>query len=232
MIRGSFALCAGNAPDSRGADLPSGLVDTLLDRFAGAEGYALYEDVAPFLARMRELKALSGGPFQRIVVGVISNSDDRVPDVLKALGLRVGYLRADQDSSSMALPGFEQRGGVSKSGRVEDNGSASNTCALRIDLDLDMIITSYEAGEEKPSRFIFDVAERQARLLVQGSAGGERIHDDEPWTHIHVGDDYEKDNVAARDAGWQSYLVRGNAQGRPAETLSSLIDLFSELRLE
>ena len=201
----------------------------MLDRFAGAEGYELYEDVAPFLVRMRELRALSGGPFQHIVVGVISNSDDRVPDMLKALGLRVGYLRADQDSSSMALPGFEDRGGVSKSGRVEDNGPASNTCALQIDLDLDMV--SFEAGEEKRSRFIFDVAEREARLLLQGSAGGERSHDDEPWTRIHVGDDYEQ-RCCTRCRRWQSYLVRGNAQGRPAETLSSLTDLFSELRLE
>lgn len=229
VIRGSFALCAGKELDT-GADLPSGLVDTLLNRFAGAEGYALYEDVAPFFARMRELKAV-GGPFERIVVGVISNSDDRVPDVLKDLGLRVGDLRADQDASSMSLPGFEHREGVSKSGHVEDNGSASKSCALQTDLDLDMIITSYEAGEEKPSKFIFDVAERQARLLVQGSAGSER-GSEEAWTRVHVGDDYQKDYVAAREVGWQSYLVRGNAQGQPVQALASLNDLLVELQID
>ncbi|CAI7627906.1 unnamed protein product [Penicillium glandicola] len=50
VMHGSFSLCAGN-PDSR--DLPSGLLDALLKRFAGAEGHALFEDVEPFFARIR-----------------------------------------------------------------------------------------------------------------------------------------------------------------------------------
>ncbi|KAJ6002325.1 hypothetical protein N7522_007552 [Penicillium canescens] len=69
--------------DTRTMVAPMSCVAATAVQNNGAEGYALYEDVAPFFARMRELKALSGGPFQRVVVGLISNSDDRVPDVLK-----------------------------------------------------------------------------------------------------------------------------------------------------
>ncbi|KAJ5614481.1 hypothetical protein N7528_008135 [Penicillium herquei] len=219
VIRNTFAqtLSTSHSSDIQ-PQLPSGLVENLLDRFSGAGGYSLYEDVAPFFARMRELKASELGRFDRVVTGVISNSDDRVPAVLKDLGLRVGDLRADQDLSSMALPGFEQR----------DDAAMARYTGLQSDHDIDMVITSYEAGEEKPNRLIFDVAERQARILARQSG----VPEDEPWTRVHVGDDYNKDYIAARDAGWQSYLLpRGNIQEQPAQTLDSLMDLFKELRL-
>ncbi|KAJ5711745.1 hypothetical protein N7488_005901 [Penicillium malachiteum] len=219
VIRNTFAqtLSTLNSSDIQ-PQLPIGLVENLLGRFAGAGGYSLYEDVAPFFARMRELKASELGRFDRVVIGVISNSDDRVPAVLKDLGLRVGDLRADQDLSSMTLPGFEQR----------DDAATSRYTGLQPDHDIDMVITSYEAGEEKPNRLIFDVAKRQARILARQSS----VSEDEPWTRVHVGDDYNKDYIAARDAGWQSYLLpRGNVQEQPAQTLDSLMDLFKELRL-
>ncbi|KAJ5703877.1 hypothetical protein N7493_011015 [Penicillium malachiteum] len=219
VIRNTFAqtLSTSNPSDIQ-PQLPTGLVENLLDRFAGAGGYSLYEDVAPFFARMRELKASELGRFDRVVIGVVSNSDDRVPAVLKDLGLRVGDLRADQDLSSMALPGFEQR----------DDAATARYTGLQSEHDIDMVITSYEAGEEKPNRLIFDVAERQARILVRQSG----VPEDEPWTRVHVGDDYNKDYIAARDAGWQSYLLpRGNTQEQPAQTLDSLMDLLKELRL-
>ncbi|KAJ6101774.1 hypothetical protein N7486_004201 [Penicillium sp. IBT 16267x] len=147
VIRGSFARtlsgtelrdCEDLARDARdnssttATELPAGFVEALIDLFAGAEGYTLYEDVAPFFARMRELKAAPRhGRFDQVIVGVVSNSDDRVPAVLKALGLRVGDLRADQDLSSGELPGFEER-------KVRDVDSGQST---RSDVDLDFVIT-------------------------------------------------------------------------------------------
>jgi len=220
VIRGSFARVL--APSQGGSkeqfDLPLGMVDTLIDRFAGQGGYTLYEDVVPFFARMREIKNSSTRRFDRVVLGVISNSDDRVPAVLKAMGLRVGNIRADQDLSSIELPGFEQRGGD-----VQGAGAGSS-----VDLDLDLVITSYEAGEEKPHRLIFDVAKRQAGL-GSTSAGVDETDD---WVCVHVGDDYEKDYRGAIDAGWQSYLLpRGDGQHHPARTIRSLVDLIDELKI-
>lgn len=246
VIRGCFARvldkhstqeCAqyqsGGNKDKR---LPDEMIEALLNRFAGAEGYSLYEDVAPFFARMRAIRSSDPrGSFDRVLLGAISNSDDRVPSVLKALGLQVGDLRADQDLSSMELPGFEERKGIAQQGNSQKlNGECSNKYP---DTDLDLIITSYEAGEEKPNRLIFDVARRQAQLLAREEThthGSTPVGVDDPdeWVCVHVGDDYEKDYLAAMDAGWRSYLLpRGEEQERPAETITSLMDLVDKLKL-
>ncbi|RHZ54825.1 hypothetical protein CDV55_104179 [Aspergillus turcosus] len=229
VIRGSFAQVltstSGSAStgtgkvDGAAADaVPDALVSHLLDRFAGSEGYALFDDVAPFLAVVRAVKSRRRGlgPFERVLVGVISNSDDRVPAVLKALGLTVGDVRADQGVESMRLPGFEER--------VAAVGSGGKGAATINDVDL--VITSYEAGEEKPSRVIFDVARRQARRLL-GDEG-----DGNDWVCVHVGDDFDKDYRAALNAGWDGYyLPRGTiAQDtRGNKTIHSLMDLIPEL---
>jgi FMN phosphatase YigB (HAD superfamily) len=251
VIRGSFGsvLAAEKNGDSlqTGAgvtgvcdhgdiDLPSGLIETLLNRFAGDGGYTLYDDVAPFFARMRELRASPGTTlFDRIVLGVISNSDDRVPEVLKSLGLRVGDTRADEDRSSMELPGFEERDSSQKCQPQGPNTSYKNN--TQPDTDLDLVITSYEAGEEKPNKLIFDIAKRQARLLARsdahtrGSTPAGRDEADD-WTCIHIGDDYQKDYVGATGAGWQSYFLERNGGGEcPAGTIRSLMELFTELKI-
>lgn len=248
VIRGSFRQVL--APEGKGGfpgeqvpvsggveeyELPDSMIEALVNRFAGAEGYILYEDVGPFFARMREIRTAPTRSFDRILLGVISNTDDRVPSVLKALGLRVGDMRADQDLSSMELPGFEERGGSGNTfgARNPDIAGAGS----QPDADLDLIITSYEAGEEKPNRLIFDVARRQAQLLARDKShthGSAPVGADDPdeWVCVHVGDDYGKDYLAAMDAGWRSYLLpRGEEPERPAETVSSLMELVEKLRI-
>ncbi|CAG8894135.1 unnamed protein product [Penicillium nalgiovense] len=168
VIRGSFrrVLSTENGEtrlETPKEHIPDGMVEALLDRFAGAEGYALYDDVLPFFRRMHKLKSAHKWSFDRIIVGVLSNSDDRVPVVLKSLGLTVGDMRADQDQSSMDLPGFEVRGMKKDVAGEHDKGHAD----CNLDLDIDMVITSYEAGEEKPHRLIFDVARRQALKVAR-----------------------------------------------------------------
>ncbi|KAJ6157681.1 hypothetical protein N7470_005273 [Penicillium chermesinum] len=129
-------------------------------------------------------------------------------------GLKVGGLRADQDRSSMELPGFEERGEseVRSSPEIAGLGSVYEfmSQAGRPGVDIDMVITSYEAGEEKPGRVIFDVARRQAGLLLPSGVSAESL-----WC-VHVGDDYEKDYLAARGAGWQSCFLdrKGAWNGR------------------
>ncbi|KAJ5362432.1 hypothetical protein N7541_003276 [Penicillium brevicompactum] len=235
VVRESFArvLVPKNSQSSQGPndnfELPVGMMDVLINRFAGEGGYALFDDVAPFFARMREIKRSPTRQFDRILLGIVSNSDDRVPAVLKALGLRVGNMRADQDLSSLELPGFETRG-----------GSDVHTSNLKgpQDVDLDLVITSYEAGEGKPSRMIFDVAKRQAQLLASnhvyrdGSTDAV-VNKTDDWICVHVGDEYEKDYRAALDAGWESYLIpRGNGRECSAKTIASLLDLIEELKIQ
>ncbi|CAI7601015.1 unnamed protein product [Penicillium crustosum] len=198
VIRGSFrrVLSTENGetrPETPEEHVPDAMVKALLDRFAGAEGYTFYDDVLPFFRRMRKLKSEHKWSFDRIVVGVISNSDDRVPAVLKSLGLTVGDMRADQDKSR-----FEERSIKQNTASAHNKDNADRN----FELDIDMVITSYEAGQEKPHRLIFDVARRQALKVSR------------PWLtsrtkfmSVHVGDDYKKDFKAAGDAGWESYLV-------------------------
>lgn len=227
VIRESFTRVLAS-DSSQSLEFPSGMVDVLLDRFASDEGYALYEDVIPFFTRMRELRSFPTHRFDHIVLGIVSNSDDRVPAVLKALGLRVGDLRADQDLSSMELPGFEHRDGP---------GSGKSHPSDQPDVDLDLVITSYEAGEGKPNRLIFDVAKRQARLLpsnhMSSQAPAAKRNKDDNWVCIHVGDEYEKDYRAAIDAGWESFLIPRSDSNVPpsAKTINSLMDLIDELEL-
>ncbi|KAB8233043.1 uncharacterized protein BDW43DRAFT_92604 [Aspergillus alliaceus] len=217
IIRGSFSrvIAEHNSHSNRNAqiDVPEGLIGHLLDRFASREGYALYEDAGPFFARMAEAKAKGLGPFERVLLGVISNSDDRVPAVLRSLGLVVGGCRADEGVESGRLPGFEER------------SAAERVSAIDRVKDVDLVVTSYEAGVEKPSPRIFEVAGRQARALVGAGAS-------EEWTCMHVGDDLEKDYRAAVGAGWDGYFLARRDEARDLDgvrAIRSLEDLITVL---
>ena len=236
VVRSTFTR-ALDAPSPHSANLPESLVPALLDRFASKDGYALYDDAREFIARMRQARgdtSISGagvgkgrkrlGPFDRVLVGVVSNSDDRISVVLESLGVRVGRCRADEDVTSGRLPGFEERGGGSPlPGGEGDEGRES---------DVDLVVTSYEAGAEKPSRRIFDVARRQAgrvALAVDGNVSGSG---DEDWTCVHVGDDLEKDYRGALAAGWGAYYVPREGDIEAPEgvrALRSLVDLIPAL---
>ncbi|KAJ5416343.1 hypothetical protein N7491_011378 [Penicillium cf. griseofulvum] len=185
VIRGSFGKVL-NGDNGTGGDLPEGLVQRLLDRFASKEGGVYGEDERGKEGLPHKQRF---GPFERVLVGVISNSDDRVPGVLKSLGLDCGKWTWIND--------------------------------------LDLIITSYEAGEEKPSAAIFDAAKQQA--MRHAGAGSE---DASQWTCVHVGDDYSKDYQAAVNAGWDGYYLprKGKGQGHQGATaIRSLTELFTLL---
>ncbi|PLN80755.1 hypothetical protein BDW42DRAFT_107419 [Aspergillus taichungensis] len=233
VVRSTFTR-ALDAPSPHSANLPEGLVPALLDRFASKEGYALYDDARDFIALMRRARYDTGvngagvgkgrkrlGAFDRVFVGVVSNSDDRISVVLESLGVRVGRCRADEDITSGRLPGFEERGGASP---PSAGGEGDEGC----DNDIDLVVTSYEAGAEKPSRRIFDVARRQAgrmAVAVDGSADGE-------WTCVHVGDDLEKDYRGALAAGWGAYYVPREGDIEAPEgvrAVRSLVDLILAL---
>ncbi|EAW11594.1 putative haloacid dehalogenase-like hydrolase [Aspergillus clavatus NRRL 1] len=222
VIRGSFSRAMTGDSEQFGVnnEIPPALVTYLVERFASSEGYALFDDVEPFLAAVREIKSRKrGSVFDRVLLGVISNSDDRVPAVLKSLGLRVGHVRADQGVESRRLPGFETDGAVGSPSRSKDGDEQ----VRQVD-DVDLVITSYEAGEEKPSRVIFDVARRQAQRLAHGADDA-----DSDWVCMHVGDDVDKDYHAALSVGWDGYYIpRGDTahDTHGVKTIHSLLDLI------
>lgn len=210
----------GKVLDDEAKDLPRGMVEKLLDVFASDEGYALYDDVQPFFEHLKNFKRTKSA-FEHVVTGVISNSDDRVPAVLRSFGLVICNVRADRDRSSMELPGFEQLS-------IEDGRNS-----MPKESDIDMIITSYEAGQEKPNRLIYDVAARQAQQLLSNITSSIFPDNGVEWTRIHVGDDAQKDYTGALDAGWHSLLIaREDATlAIPADTkrIDSLQEVVSEI---
>lgn len=207
VIRATFTEVL-DKKETRTTDLlPDGMIDTLLDTFASRAGYSLYDDAKPCFDRLRSYKRRQREKqqnpyFDYVVTGIISNSDDRVPAVLKSLGLAVGGTRADADRSSTQLPGFETSLDLEN---IENKKNLGNSGHIPyFEFDLNMIITSYEAGEEKPNRLIFDVAARQAeRLLKLDVSETENVE----WTRVHVGDDLAKDCQGATSAGWRGILL-------------------------
>ena len=77
-----------------------------------------------------------------MAVGVITNSDPRVPDVLSSLGLRVSPVRWGT--------------------KTEDPASVASR-----DYEIDFSVMSYDVGHEKPDRRIFEAAEEMFRQKVR-----------------------------------------------------------------
>lgn len=117
-------------------NLPNGLIPELLKRFSSAEGYKLYPDVSPLFQALRLRKKNSSSP-SRVLVGILTNSDDRVPSILASLGLQVGPWRH----------GLE----------AEISHDKSKICN-----DIDFVALSYDIGFEKPHKRIFDAAKKMA----------------------------------------------------------------------
>lgn len=124
--------------------LPHDLAPKLLHRFSSAEGYALVPGVDSLLRALKRPRPeqLSA---PRILVGVITNSDDRVPGILSSLGLRVSPLRFGAAMNPTELSGHE--------------------------FDVDLHCMSYDVGFAKPDRRIFDAAEEMAKQLVAAQDG-------------------------------------------------------------
>lgn len=148
MIHSTFrALIPASTP------LPQPLIPNLLSRFSSSEGYKLYPDVLPFFHALRESKQVVDQGAEKAVpsnfgVGVVTNSDDRVPLVLSSLGLEIGSSR----HRLLKTPSIE----------------SSN------DEDIKFVVMSYDVGSEKPDREIFDAA--RALGSVNGGFENECLH--------------------------------------------------------
>jgi len=150
----------------------------------------MFPDVSRFFrelsrtTRRQQILSSSLPTPSRTIVGLITNSDDRVPDVLSSFGLKVHHLRhGDHDSTHVAL---DQ------------------------DSDIDFAIMSYDVGCEKPSREIFDAATAMLRRIY-ASEMAEELEISE-WRRIYVGDELEKDVLGAINAGWEAVLIDRDLQ--------------------
>ncbi|KAF2445176.1 hypothetical protein P171DRAFT_387986 [Karstenula rhodostoma CBS 690.94] len=115
-------------------EVPDALVSELLQRYSSSEGYDLFPDARAFFDMLRQARAQpSASPWRwdKTIVGVISNSDDRVPSVLSSLGLKVQPRRVG--AKIRRISGSE---------------------------DISFVVHSYDVGYEKPDRRIFNAATR------------------------------------------------------------------------
>lgn len=109
------------------------MVPELLHRFSSSEGYNLYPDVLPFFQQLRRKKQKDSAPGSGTTVGIITNSDDRVPSILVSLGISVRPL---------------------KLGRPQWDSTHFDALAREAG-DIDFVALSYDIGFEKPDRRIF-----------------------------------------------------------------------------
>lgn len=121
-------------------------------------------------------------------MGVITNSDDRVPNVLSSLGFHVSPLRFGSPFNAAAIVGKQY--------------------------DIDIHCMSYDVGFAKPDRRIFEAAEVMAEKVVALQRGsgrpvgaGSQLQENPPWLKLYVGDEFKTDVIGARAAGWNSVLT-------------------------
>ena len=119
-------------------------------------------------------------PWDKTVVGIITNSDDRVPGILESFGLSVGHRRA---------------------GTTTERKSSANEGSVD---DIDFVVLSYDVGVEKPHANMF----RAAETLGETVAGLENGTLDDEFDKLYVGDEVEKDYFAAKEAGWGAVLLQ------------------------
>lgn len=233
--------------------IPDRLGEEMYDHFTSAAAYELYPDVQPFLASMRELKAeWPSADDPPVFVGVVSNGDPRVKNILQNLGLRVGIHglpdppnfseRINKDAMDATKASDLQQ--IMKSPWFDDYNKLN---------DIDFLATSYEADAEKPDPKIFDFAGSVASVVFASKLEQARtdwtpsvetmrfkwqiqktIRSLEQATCIHIGDDYEKDYEGAMSAAWNPvYLARDgvNEHHKDAVSVTNLGEAAAAVRL-
>lgn len=155
------------------------------------------------------LKSRSTHPnwaWDKTIVGVISNSDDRVPSVLESFGLKVGPRRV---------------------GTSEER----NTQA-KLDDDIDFVILSYDVGFEKPDRRMFDAATQVFQNMHAGTPGNDGSVSDHGYHKLYIGDSLEHDYFGAKEAGWDAVLLDRPEESTVKEHTGSKETLVSDLYKE
>lgn len=169
-----------------GQEVPQALITDLLRRYSTKEGYRLYPDVLPFFEALRNKTSRKADdslwPWDKTIIGIITNSDDRVPGILESFDLKVGPRRVST---------FDTR---SREAILAD--------------DINFVVLSYDVGFEKPHRQMFDTATKMLREILTANQDSLKTDD---FEKLYVGDELEKDYLGAQCSGWSSvYLDRGS----------------------
>jgi FMN phosphatase YigB (HAD superfamily) len=165
--------------------VPEAMIGELITRFSTKDGYRTYPDVLPFFQHLREVrrstaKDSSSWHWDRVIVGVITNSDDRIPGILESLGLTVGPRRVGTNTIYQPPPEEE---------------------------DIAFVVMSYDVGFAKPDRRIFEAAEKLFHDCMSSPSPSTQDDDASDFIKVYVGDELEKDALAALDAGWNGIFL-------------------------
>jgi FMN phosphatase YigB (HAD superfamily) len=177
--------------------LPYALPDELYTHFSTSAAYTLFPDVMPFLSLIgtSSYSASHWAP-RRTMLGVVSNSDPRVRDILSSFHPPIPF------TPSMFPPRYTPH---SRHTHHSFGPAHFSFAAL-----------SYETGFEKPDPRAFDRALRLAQKSLDTlhpvarltRTGSEMLQDVRNEFHcLHVGDDVNKDVLAALGAGWDVVLI-------------------------
>jgi FMN phosphatase YigB (HAD superfamily) len=240
-------------PLCRGQTIPASLGSVLFQHFSSRDAYVLYPDVLPFFQTMRELRQKFSDPKGPIMlVGVITNSDNRARTILQSLGLQVGPewepSFTSVDMTSLLEDAKERVSEAQRQRRkVEIPASGKLLHAYNSNDDINFLVTSYATGSEKPDPKIFAESDALAAILPMSRL--EQTTPDEflAWnpfkaagallrgfgiTHIHVGDDFEKDYQGAKRIDHEALHLCRNKTGELKEhQISNLMELATFISL-
>ena len=171
------------------------MVDTIFDdlwkQFGSSQAYRLQPNALDICDTLRRLRGNSfnwRGP-PSFTVGVLSNSDPRVSEILSSFGIQVRH-------------GNSNKGIKSHFDCASSTIGSEGEIGSDIGYDFDFVITSYEVGFEKPAQEFFEVA-RQRALPFEEDDTDNRAN----LQCLHVGDDVLEDYDGAYHAGWKAILV-------------------------
>ncbi|KAF2660557.1 hypothetical protein K491DRAFT_589214 [Lophiostoma macrostomum CBS 122681] len=183
--------------------IPPPLIAQIYHQFSSKHGYSFYSDVLPIFSLINSHSP--SWKWDKTIIGVITNSDNRVPSVLESLGLSVGPRRF---------------GSVSQQRTTEQKKP-----------DIDFVVLSYDVESAKPDRKIFDAGVDMLRDVLDAEADD---NDHNPklsvkdFEKLYVGDEIDKDYLGAERAGWNAlYLKR--KEGKLLEPHGDGIEEMDEL---
>ena len=120
-------------------------------------------------------------PWERTVVGVVTNLDDRASGVLTALGLNVGPRKI--------------------------GSSVERSTEANVDEDISFVVLSYDVGYEKPDRQMFDAAKQLLKETLAEDSENTELQPVDQFEILHIGDELEKDYFGAKNAGWNALMI-------------------------
>ncbi|KAF3923281.1 hypothetical protein ABW21_db0201942 [Orbilia brochopaga] len=178
--------------------VPPDLHQTLWTHFASSAGYTLLPGTVDFFTALMQFRqSITAAPwqFRTVTLGVLSNSDDRVIDVLPSLGIAVRH-------RSRLTEETNDNGGRVVLDRIPTDLNVPHNWTPNV---VDFVTTSYAVGSEKPDIGIFRAAMASAKeLLTRRDAENAAARQ---WAWVHVGDNPVEDAAGAEAAGAVGVLL-------------------------